>query len=418
VVRQPFDNDYLLGDLIISKSWTSHKLISATSIVHQTVDTHYDFSPNQASPTIFDQKNNIVLASNETRLSSHNADGSGWLLGISFVHNSEIMTRRLRPLTPPAVASRLHNETTEAAVFGEATQSLGGTLALTVGSRVSYDRLRGTERPLGDKPTHQKVASRKVEILPSAALSWRPKKDLLFYLRYQEGFRAGGLSIAETSSQDLVTRFRSDEMTTYEFGLSLGRPTDRWQIASALSYAGWRHIQADLVDSAGMPYTTNIGSGRILGFELSARWRATKTLSFEASMFLNDSKLTKPAPLFVETDASELPDIARLGAHMGVQYDAPLWGSLRLTVDAFARYVGRSELGVGPALNIPQGDYVNTYARVRVGNAGFGVSLEASNLLDSIGNRFSLGNPFGVAARNQITPLRPRTIRIGLDTRF
>jgi len=45
------------------------------------------------------------------------------------------------------------------------------------------------------------------------------------------------------------------------------------------------------------------------------------------------------------------------------------------------------------------------------------VSIGISNLFDTIGNRFALGTPFAVN-NDQITPLRPRTIRIGIEHAF
>ena len=38
--------------------------------------------------------------------------------------------------------------------------------------------------------------------------------------------------------------------------------------------------------------------------------------------------------------------------------------------------------------------------------------------LDSQGNRFALGSPFLIRDRNQITPLQPRTVRLGFDMTF
>ena len=46
-----------------------------------------------------------------------------------------------------------------------------------------------------------------------------------------------------------------------------------------------------------------------------------------------------------------------------------------------------------------------------------GVTLGVTNLADTVGNRFALGTPFRVG-RGQITPLRPRTVRLGLDAAF
>jgi len=45
------------------------------------------------------------------------------------------------------------------------------------------------------------------------------------------------------------------------------------------------------------------------------------------------------------------------------------------------------------------------------------VSIGISNLFDAVGNRFALGTPFAIGS-NQITPLRPRTIRIGIEHAF
>ncbi|KQY69383.1 MULTISPECIES: hypothetical protein [unclassified Sphingomonas] len=45
-------------------------------------------------------------------------------------------------------------------------------------------------------------------------------------------------------------------------------------------------------------------------------------------------------------------------------------------------------------------------------------SLRWGDATDAIGNRFALGTPFQAAGGRQITPLRPRAIRIGLDKSF
>ena len=54
---------------------------------------------------------------------------------------------------------------------------------------------------------------------------------------------------------------------------------------------------------------------------------------------------------------------------------------------------------------------------LRIGNDRIGGTLSITNLADAKGNRFALGTPFAVV-RAQETPLRPRTIRIGVDFAF
>jgi hypothetical protein len=41
-----------------------------------------------------------------------------------------------------------------------------------------------------------------------------------------------------------------------------------------------------------------------------------------------------------------------------------------------------------------------------------------TNLLDQTGNRFALGSPFTIAEQPQVTPLVPRTVRLGYEMRF
>lgn len=81
-------------------------------------------------------------------------------------------------------------------------------------------------------------------------------------------------------------------------------------------------------------------------------------------------------------------------------------------------YVGESHLGVGANLALDQGDYLAAGMSARVTLGRFGLIADVSNLFDSRANTFSLGNPFTVSDGRQITPPRPRTVRIGIDVDF
>ena len=113
-----------------------------------------------------------------------------------------------------------------------------------------------------------------------------------------------------------------------------------------------------------------------------------------------------------------MPNIADVTGRVGFSYSAPLNDKFDVEATGFARYVGKSTLGVGPILGLPQGNYLDTGMELRVGNRSRGLSIAVTNLLDSRGNRFALGSPFLVRDRNQITPLQPRTVRLGFDLTF
>ncbi|MFX6790229.1 hypothetical protein ABTH34_20115, partial [Acinetobacter baumannii] len=69
-------------------------------------------------------------------------------------------------------------------------------------------------------------------------------------------------------------------------------------------------------------------------------------------------------------------------------------------------------------LDISQDPYVLLGARLKheIGRAA--ITLSGDNLLNSHANRFALGNPLMLAARNPFTPLRPLTIRLGAEISF
>ena len=112
-----------------------------------------------------------------------------------------------------------------------------------------------------------------------------------------------------------------------------------------------------------------------------------------------------------------MPNIAKFSGRIGFDYRRPVGRNLELTAAGWANYVGRSRLGVGPQLGEAQGDYLDTGLTVRIGHEAIGITVGVTNLTDEEGNRFALGTPFAIG-RDQITPVRPRTIRIGLDAAF
>ncbi|RZM07493.1 MAG: hypothetical protein EOP68_13775, partial [Sphingomonas sp.] len=64
-----------------------------------------------------------------------------------------------------------------------------------------------------------------------------------------------------------------------------------------------------------------------------------------------------------------------------------------------------------------QGSYLDSGVTARIGLGAIGISAGVTNLTNERGNRFALGTPF-TTGRDQVTPLRPRTVRLGLDAAF
>jgi len=411
VLAQPFDNDYALGSLTVRHAMGQVQLVSATSIVRHDVDSTYDASLTADAPRLYQENNHITLLTNETRLSQQYASGSSWVIGTELLRSGDRLTRTLGP---PGSDDRIvgtDDVAEEASLFGEGTLRLANQLFATAGVRIEYARLVDhalDQVDVGSEP-HRHVAA----VLPSLGMLWKAADDVSVYARYEEGYRPGGLAAQGSVTQ----RFASDSVSSYEIGIRYGVPGDRFTASAAVSFTHWENIQADLVDADGLPYTANIGTGRIVGFEAQASWRPLAGLAIDGEVFANNSRLSKPAPAFAGEKDASLPNIADEIVRVGVRYGFDMEGH-DVTLSGSVRYVGRSRLGVGTALDLHQGRYFDTAIGASVPFGRITVSLDATNLLDERGDIFALGDPFGVMAGRQITPQRPRTIRLGAAVHF
>jgi outer membrane receptor protein involved in Fe transport len=436
-----FDADYALGELVIAKNWDSLSFMSSTGYARQRLDERYDASPPAGPDRRFSQRNLTNMLASESRLWRPMRRGFGWVLGVSHTRNKTNIDRSFGAAPVPGVTNRVKEST----VFAEASvEPLRGLIA-TGGARYTRSRLTGGAEdptPVGadiNPRLAALIAQARAEIiagrtekrfLPSASISTTPIAALTVYARYQQGFRPGGLAI----ESGYVRRFRNDRVRTMETGLRLGkRGRDIFDLSLSLSHTRWTNIQADFIDASGLPSTDNIGDGRIYSLSAELGLRPAKGLTLDIATTFNDSKVVDPSanllaaldapPVNNETGArtggqSRIPNVARFTTRIGADYRVALDEALELRISGWARYVGRSRLGIGPILGDLQGDYFESSLTARVGRPDMGVSLGVTNLTDTIGNRFALGTPFSGIGAGQITPLRPRTIRIGFDRSF
>ncbi|MEH3121588.1 MAG: TonB-dependent receptor [Sphingomonas phyllosphaerae] len=436
-VTEGFGADFVQGQFVLSGQLGTVRLRSTTGVTVHDLSERYDATPEGGSPQLFSQDNRTRMAANETRLWQSAPDGSGWLTGFSYVRNDTRLRRlfgapdALRPTT--GVSNRI----AETTLYGEGSIRLLPGLLTSAGLRVTRTRLEGGGEDIAATVSPATVrgmsASRSQTIvLPaaSALIDLTPGTNL--FLRYQQGFRPGGIAI----DGDLVRQFRNDRVATIEAGVRAGRPgRDHGDVAITVAHTAWRDIQADFIDPSGLPTTANIGNGRLWTVEATAGVSLNTALRLEASGTFNDSIIDEPSQTLVlalSADASadyaaaraqilarlrQIPNIARVTSRIGASYVGRLGSKRPVKVDGWLRYVGRSRLGIGPLLGQAQGDYFDSGATARIGFGAVGLTAGVTNLLDLRGNRFALGTPF-VTGRDQVTPLRPRTIRISIDTTF
>jgi iron complex outermembrane recepter protein len=418
-IAQPFGNDYRMAFVTLTQASGDSTITSTTAIVRHNVATTFDATGFDGTSTTarFNENIDITLASHETRVSGGSAR-SPWLGGISGVYDISRVTRAVGNPVAPSPISGVNNENAEIALFGQYELRAAERLRLTLGGRATFARSVG--RPIDDPRGNLIEPTRNtLRISPSLALAWQPTERLLVFARFQHGARAGGLAVSATGSTLNETRFESDTLMAGELGIRFGdHNRDRIWASATLSYARWTDIQADLIDSKGFPYTANIGDGQISGFEAQGGWAPLRNLRVDGAVFVNISALTAPTRPFAAALERELPNIAPAGARAGLRYTVDLAPCTVLTLDASLRYVGTSQLGIGEPFELAQGNYTTEKIGIRVGWRDVGLSIDVDNIGNVRGNRFAFGNPFGLMAGNQITPLRPRNVRIGVDARF
>lgn len=441
-LAQPYRNDFVLADAVVTKDWGPLEFTASLGYAHQYVFERFEgeeltdpldpakMPVETALVAGFDQRNRISMVTAEARLARRGRNGTGWLAGVSIMRNKARLTRGMDADLYDAPLTGVVNEVEEATLYGEGTVEPSPGLTVTLGGRLTHSRLSGDPHDVADAlafSTDPLARRERTEtrLLPSAAIAYRPDDRFTLFARYQEGFRPGGISVR----REFVQRYKGDRVSTLEGGVRYR--TGPFDAEANASWTRWRNIQADLIDGFGFPTTVNVGDGRVLSFGISSRWRPVARLELDAALYYNDSDVTQPSqlalainsvamdsPLADATDYSRLPNISDVTGRLGISYARQVGDGLELEARGFVRYTGKSTLGIGPILGQLQGDYLDTGLEFRLGDDRRGLSLSLTNLADARGNRFALGSPFQVRDRDQITPLQPRTVRLGFDMSF
>lgn len=415
-IAQPFEGDFVLVRGVVGRVWDDglQLLAAAGWAVHQT-DARFDATlrSRPGVPLAYDTHEHNQLTTIETRLSRSTPRGNSWLLGMSYIRDRDAIRRELGPPDRQRDITGVTNVATDLSMFGEATFAVTTGLSLTGGGRLTFTRTDGNPVYARSAPAHIH-GHRSARLSPMLAANLIVAPRLAWFARYGSGFRTGGLAVAPGVGR--VADFTPDTIEVVETGLRLTRRGPLGLSASAaISHARWSRIQADLIDGRGFPNTANIGDGRITGLEATIDWIPTTGLHLGGAAFLNRSRLANPILRLSRQEGDALPDTPRGAASLRASYGWDIGTDSRLNLAGDMRYTGISYVGFGPMLNVRQGGYAAFDLLVGWQRRGIGISLALDNLANVAGNRFALGNPFGVADRNQRTPMRPRTLRLSLS---
>lgn len=417
-LAQPFRNSVVLGRAQVTKDWNSGlRFVSASSIVGYGTNDRFDATPPPRYgappvPVIYEVEGTKLLLTQETRLSRSLANGSSWVTGFTLLEDRDKLSRALGSPDNETEIIGVTNLTRSASLFGEVTLAASPRFSATLGGRLTIARTDGEPSITPRNASFVRGRStRRVD--PTIAFSWLIEPRLSLFGRYQSGFRTGGLAV--TRGVGRVADYQSDSISVAELGLRrLRGGTTGLAFSTGASIAWWTGIQADLVNSRGLPYTANVGDAHIQTFEATGDWIPARGFQLIGALLYTHNRVTGPLAALSPPSRRHLPDTPAFAGRVAGSYSWALDDQTKFHVEASGSYVGQSVLGTSNLLDMRQGDYAVFGVSGSVTWRNIELSLAANNITNTHGNTFAFGNPFGLSARDQITPLRPFNARLGM----
>lgn len=422
-IAQPYENNYRLGFVTAKRPVAGMTLTGVASYARQELSTLFNATGYDGTevPARLKEDQSVTLFSQEVRLAGGNR-AAPWMVGFALVRSVNRRKLSIGPLSRWSDSAGLEDDQLETALFAQISRPVLPGLTATGGLRLTgfYSRRRVIDVDV-DGLEGRTGNTRRVS--GTIGLVWRPAPFTSLFADYRQGYRPGGLGFTISSEGVKSTRFAPDDLRMIEMGVRWGNAqTSPVSLQAALFLADWRNVQADLIGASAIPYTTNIGRGVIRGLDAELAVRLGTELRLGAAAFLNQSRLTNATDaLGAETAGKEgyvLPNVPRHGGRISATWERQLNERARLRMETTFRYVGASRLGVGSYLDIRQGGYLAGDLSVGIIESHKGLSIDLTNFMNSRGNTFSYGNPFGVSARDQMTPLRPRTLKLNFQASF
>ncbi|MGZ3398796.1 MAG: TonB-dependent receptor domain-containing protein [Caulobacteraceae bacterium] len=441
LVREASDNNFGHAEAVIEKIGSWGVFRSTTSFVRHDFSSRADatnalplFSTTATGVGSYDEPSKIDMLVEDAVWTSPGSGRLQWLAGVFGSVTQEQTDSFVRATDVTGAATQLlyqehrGDNLSEAAAYGEATWSFTDNLQATVGARAFLTRV-GTHSTVQDPQSGDqrlfKGAVQSSGVSPKVALSYRLADQQLLYVSIAEGHRSGGFNtggrlgavfVPDSNQPGVHRQFSGDELWNFEIGAKLTLLGGRLRLRAAGFYDIWTNIQTDQFLLSGLSYTANAGNGRDIGFESEATIRLTPSWTLQANVLIDQPVLQHAFVGFMP--GVNLPGVPDVLAGGRTEYRFALPYGMEGLVAADARYVGRSQLTFNPFIQAPMGGYVLGRLSAQVSYGRWRLAAFMSNPTNETGNTFSYGNPFNFQQVREVTPQRPRSLRLLLSAEF
>jgi iron complex outermembrane receptor protein len=397
-IDEPFDDDFVLGDLNLRYDFGGANLTSVTSYTYRDVLVVRDATALSASVTggnmavdeevytlnapLYDATTSRVLTQ-ELRLAG-GSDALRWLVGgffstnkreygqsafvAGFTAGSGIPSEGLRAARDELFFSDLSYDLEQTAVFGEATATVGTRLDLTAGLRY-YNFNEDREQVFDGLFAHDNTGTEVVSVpgsteadgfAPRFIASFRASDMLTLNAQASKGFRLGGindpLNTAICTPEDLETfsgrsSWRDETAWNYELGAK-----SLW-MAGRLSF----NLSAFYMDITDLQMTVTAGScsSRLIynvpksvsqGMELELAVAPNESFDFSVSATFTESELRSTLTSTDDAgnvtvvsgirEGNRLPAVPRFQAAAAATLRRPFWAGSQGFFTATYHHVG------------------------------------------------------------------------------
>ncbi len=378
---------------------------------------------------VYDETAQIdMLVEDLVAASSPDSGSLQWLAGLygaATVERSADILRSRRPNSDVATLRYQENRRdrlNELAPYAELSWQIGDGWSITGGARLFGTLLRTTSEVTLPNAVNSRDFERDGRYngwTPKIALQHDFDNGAMVYALYSQGYRpggfnAGGIAVPPTDR----TSYSPDKLKNSEIGAKIKVWDDEIELRTALFRDLWQGVQTDQYLPSGLAYTANIGDARVLGWENELVLRPLSGLTLSLNDLYDTARLTKAAPAFSSLITSGLPGIPNLSFGSAITYEAPLDEDFSLLAGGEIDYVGRSRLTFQSDLSPTMGGYFTARLTGGLESGRWRLLAVLDNPANTQGDTFAFGNPFSFGQIRQITPLRPRTLRLSLSAKF
>lgn len=430
--------EYDLGSASLISSTTysdrnSYAVFDAARALVASLDFNFPTVPHISDPrdAIEWIKHDTTTFAQELRMSSSDEGPFLWTLG-AFYMNQKVDMRQfwdfgIQTAGGPIslLDSRVHIDTKEAALFGEATYRFNEKFSVTAGARwfdSSFEVSRLADSSFFGGAGLVPTTTDSREVNPKISASFHPVPNVHLYATASQGYRIGQTNFNAGTDPNIPVGYKPDSLWNYELGVKSELLDHRLKVNLAAFFIDWSDIQLTRFITMTNGFDTNItdnaGDAEIKGIEGEIVARASDHWELGTSFAYLDAEIVSVlpgVPDYVTKPGATLPGSPDFSMSNYVQFSSDFGGDRSDYVRFGHRYVGElySNANNQPFYKVDPYSVLDLRAGMQFSK--YEIALYAENLT----NRDSVTS---ADANAEVTPykfrMRPRTLGMTFRANF